>query len=74
LIFFAVMASNIAWRWAPNPYVAALIGVGLAIGATQIVIQFLAAVLRRNSHDSELLDAVMGPARSERLMWLSPDR
>jgi len=48
LIFFAVMASNIAWRWAPNPYVAALIGVGLAIGATQIVIQFLAAVLRRN--------------------------
>jgi hypothetical protein len=50
LIFFAVMASNIAWNWAPNPYVAALIGVGLAIGATQIVtgIQFLAAVLRRN--------------------------
>jgi len=50
LIFFAVMASNIAWDWAPNPYVAALIGVGLAIGATQIVtgIQFLAAVLRRN--------------------------
>jgi hypothetical protein len=50
LIFFAVMASNIAWHWAPNPYVAALIGVGLAIGATQIVtgIQYLAAVLRRN--------------------------
>jgi hypothetical protein len=49
-IFFAVMASNIAWHWAPNNYVAALIGVGLAIGATQIVtgIQFLAAVLRRN--------------------------
>jgi hypothetical protein len=42
------LASNIAWHWAPNPYVAALIGVGLAIGATQIVIQFLAAVLRRN--------------------------
>jgi len=38
------------FRAAPNPYVAALIGVGLAIGATQIVtgIQFLAAVLRRN--------------------------
>ena len=33
LIFFAVMASNIAWDWAPNPYVAALIGVALAIGA-----------------------------------------
>jgi hypothetical protein len=50
LIFFAVMASNIAWHWALNPYVAALIGVGLAIGATQIVtgIQYLAAVLRRN--------------------------
>jgi hypothetical protein len=50
LIFFAVMASNIAWHWAANNYVAALIGVGLVIGATQIVtgIQFLAAVLRRN--------------------------
>jgi len=38
LIFFAVMAS------------AAVIGAGLAIGASQIVtgIQFLAAVLRRN--------------------------
>jgi hypothetical protein len=50
LIFFAVMASNFAWDWAPNLYVAALIAVGLAIGATQIVtgIQFLAAVLRRN--------------------------
>ena len=50
LIFFAVMASNIAWDWAPNPDVAALIGVALAIGATQIVtgIQYLAAVLRRN--------------------------
>jgi hypothetical protein len=50
LIFFAVMATNIAWGWAPNFYVAALIGVGLAIGATQIVtgIQYLAAVLRRN--------------------------
>jgi hypothetical protein len=50
LIFFAVMASNFAWDWAPNLYVAALIAVGLAIGATQIVtgIQFLTAVLRRN--------------------------
>ena len=35
LIFFAVMASNIAWDWAPNPYVAALIGVALAIGAVR---------------------------------------
>jgi len=44
------MASNIAWDWAPNLYVAALIAVGLAIGANQIVtgIQYLAAVLRRN--------------------------
>jgi hypothetical protein len=50
LIFFAVMASNFTWDWAPNLYVAALIAVGLAIGATQIVtgIQYLAAVLRRN--------------------------
>jgi hypothetical protein len=50
LIFFAAMASYIAWHWARNPYVAALIGAALAIGATQIVtgIQYLAAVLRRN--------------------------
>jgi len=50
LIFLAAMASNFAWPWAPNPYVAALIGVALAVGATQIVtgIQYLAAVLRRN--------------------------
>jgi hypothetical protein len=50
LIFFAAIASNIAWHWAPNLYVAALIGVGLAVGATQIVtgIQYLAALLRRN--------------------------
>jgi hypothetical protein len=41
LIFFAAMASNIAWHWATNPYVAALIGVGTGI-------HYLAAVLRRN--------------------------
>jgi hypothetical protein len=41
LIFFAAMASNIAWHWAPNPYVAALIGVGTGI-------HYLAAVLRRS--------------------------
>jgi hypothetical protein len=28
LIFFAVMASNFAWHWTSNPYVAAVIGVG----------------------------------------------
>jgi hypothetical protein len=27
LVFFVVMASNIVWHWAPNAYVAALIGV-----------------------------------------------
>ena len=58
LIFFAVMASNIAWHIGRRIfYVAALIGVGLAIGAIQIVtgIQYLAAVLVGTAaHDSDL--------------------
>ena len=50
LIFFAVMASNIAWHWAPNNYVAALIGVGwpLARPRSSPGSSFLAAVLRWN--------------------------
>jgi hypothetical protein len=33
-IIFAVISSNIAWQWTPNGYLAALIGAGLAFGAT----------------------------------------
>jgi hypothetical protein len=29
-VIFAVMASNIHWRWTPNGYLAALIGIGIA--------------------------------------------
>jgi hypothetical protein len=66
LIFFAVMASNIAWDWAPNPYVAALIGVGLAIGATQIVtgIRFLPRFfVGTAAHDSETAAGALSARR-----------
>ena len=33
-IIFAVVASNIRWRWTPNGYLAGLIGVVLAYGLT----------------------------------------
>jgi hypothetical protein len=33
-IIFAVMASNIRWRWTPSGYLAGLIGVVLAYGLT----------------------------------------
>jgi hypothetical protein len=35
-IMFAVMASNIHWNWTPNGYLAGLIGVALAYGATRL--------------------------------------
>lgn len=38
VIVFAVGASNIAYRWTPNPYVAGLIGIGAAYGATLLVL------------------------------------
>jgi hypothetical protein len=33
-IVFAVVASNIAYQWTPNPYIPALLGGGLAYGLT----------------------------------------
>ena len=35
-IIFAVIASNIHWHWTPNPYLAGLIGAGLAYGVTRL--------------------------------------
>jgi hypothetical protein len=34
LIVFLVMASNIYWHWTPNALIPALLGGGLAYGAT----------------------------------------
>ena len=36
-IIFAVVASNIRWKWTPNPYLAGFIGVGLAYGLTRLL-------------------------------------
>ena len=30
VIIFAVVGSNIAYQWTPNPYLAGLIGIGMA--------------------------------------------
>jgi hypothetical protein len=38
---FAVTASNIHWQWTPNPYIPALLGYGLAYGATRLLGQLL---------------------------------
>jgi hypothetical protein len=40
LIIFAVMASNIHWQWTPNGYIPALLGGGLAYGATQLLTEY----------------------------------
>jgi hypothetical protein len=40
LIVFAVVASNIHWGWTPNPYIPALLGAGLAYGATQLLTEY----------------------------------
>jgi hypothetical protein len=37
LLIFAVVGSNIHWQWTPNPYLAGLIGVGLAYGLTRLL-------------------------------------
>jgi hypothetical protein len=36
-IIFAVTASNIRWHWTPKPYLASLIGAGLAFGLTRLI-------------------------------------
>jgi hypothetical protein len=41
LIVFAVMASNIAWQWTPNSYLAGLLAVGAAFFVTMGVNQLL---------------------------------
>lgn len=41
LIIFAVMASNIAWKWTENGYLASLIGAGAAFFATMGLSQLL---------------------------------
>jgi hypothetical protein len=46
-IIFAVMASNIHWHWTPNGYLAGLIGVGLAYGAT-LVLSYLGSLFPFN--------------------------
>jgi len=35
-IMFAVIASNIHWQWAPNPYVAAIYAFAAAFGVTTV--------------------------------------
>jgi len=35
-IIFAVIASNIHWQWAPNPYVAAIYAFAAAFGVTTV--------------------------------------
>jgi hypothetical protein len=37
LVIFAVVASNIHWRWTPNGYLASLLGVGLVWVLTQLI-------------------------------------
>jgi hypothetical protein len=39
LIMFAVMASNIHWKWTPNGLIPALLGYGLAYGLTYLLTQ-----------------------------------
>jgi hypothetical protein len=36
-VVFAVVASNIRWQWTPNPYLAGLMGVGLAYGLMRLL-------------------------------------
>lgn len=36
-IIGAVLGSNIQWQWTPNPYLAAVIGIGCAYGATWLL-------------------------------------
>jgi hypothetical protein len=40
-IIFAVMASNIRYKWTPNPYVAGLVAAGAAFAATALLNELL---------------------------------
>lgn len=37
VVMFLVVASNVQFHWTPNPYIPALIGVGLAYGLTLLL-------------------------------------
>jgi hypothetical protein len=50
-IIFAVMASNIAYQWTPNGYLAGIIGVGLAWVSTRLIYSVL--IWRKNGIGSE---------------------
>jgi len=38
-VIFAVIASNIHWRWTPNPYVAVLAGLMAASAVTWLLVR-----------------------------------
>lgn len=46
IMVFGVVASNIHWEWTPNPYLAALIGVGAAFVATVLLTEISLLPLR----------------------------
>ena len=51
-IIFAVCASNIRWKWTPNPYLAGLTGVVLAYGVT-VLLSYLTCLFRiKRARDS----------------------
>lgn len=45
LIVSGMVMSNVHWQWTPNPYVAGLLGVGVAFVVTMVVVR-LADALR----------------------------
>lgn len=47
LIMFAVMASNIHWKWTPNGYLASAIGIGLALLITLILNEIIELLSRK---------------------------
>lgn len=73
-IIFAVYASNIAYHWTPNGYLAGLIGVGLAYGVLRHACGF---ALANKGHDTRALQAYLGHRNIQhtvRYTELSPDR
>lgn len=52
VIMFAVMASNIAYKWTPNPYLAGVIGCALAFGATVAISELLTWARKQSNSQS----------------------
>jgi hypothetical protein len=52
-IIFAVCASNIRWHWTPNGYLAGLIGVVVAYGAT-VLLSYITSLLKTKRTDESL--------------------